>query len=367
MKIKEIRVHLLQKKLTSSMRISRGGFDVRHHLIVEVVTDEGVTGLGEGVGNAHLIQQILTGSMIEQALGLDPMNIEIMRSKLIDSRVYMEQKGSVICAASAIEMACWDIKGKALNVPVSQLLGGLCRNKVEAYASDIYWEENPQKMGENALRAKELGFSLLKAHLGCKSPKEETSRVQAMRDAIGPDIELMIDLNGGYDRLQAFQATKLWEPFDLYWLEEPVSPNQAGCLADLRSRTSVPIAAGENEFRVYGFKQLFDNNAVDVAMPDIGRAGGIQETRNICALAESYGVLVSPHNYSSGVLLGATIQLMASVPNAHLLEIDTSDNAVYQELLIEPLEIENGFVKVPEFPGLGVELNKEVLRKYSIH
>ena len=367
MKIKEIRVHLLQKKLSSSMRISRGGFDVRHHLIVEVVTDEGISGLGEGVGDARLIQQILLGSMIEQALGLDPMNVEAVRSKLIDNGVYMEQKGSVICAASAIEMACWDIKGKALNVPVFQLLGGLYRDKIEAYASDIYWEEEPKKMGENASRVKSLGYQTIKAHLGCKSPEEDTPRVQALRDAIGPDIGLMIDLNGGYNRLQAFQAAKLWEPFNLYWLEEPINPIQMDCLADLRSRISISIAAGENEFRVHGFKQLFDNKALDVAMPDLGRVGGIQETRNICALAESYGVLVSPHNYSSGVLLGATIQLMASVPNAHLLEIDTSDNAVYQELLIEPLEIESGFVKVPEFPGLGVRLSKEILKKYSVN
>jgi D-galactarolactone cycloisomerase len=367
MKIREIHIHLLQKKLTSSMRISRGGFDVRHHLIVEVVTDEGVTGLGEGVGNARLIQQVLTSSMVEQALGLDPMNIEEIRRKLVDSHVYFEQKGSVICAASAIEMACWDIKGKALDVPVFQLLGGLYRDKIEAYASDIYWEKDPNKMGDNATRVKNLGYKAIKAHLGCESPQKETLRIQALRDAIGPDIDLMIDLNAGYNRLQAYEAAKLWKPYNLYWLEEPVSPNQIDCLADFRNRTSMSIAAGENEFRVYGFKQLFDNKAVDVAMPDMGRVGGIQETRNICALAESYGVLVSPHNYSSGVLLGATIQLMASVPNAHLLEIDTSGNAVYQELLIEPLEVENGFVKVPQFPGLGVKLDSEILEKYSIH
>ena len=366
MKIKEIRVHLLQKKLTSSMKISRGGFDVRNHLIVEVVTDDGITGLGEGVGNARLIQQILSGSMIEQALGLDPMNVEAVREKLIDSHVYMEQKGSVICAASAIEMACWDIKGKALNVPVFQLIGGLYRDKIEAYASDIYWEEDPKKMGETTSRIKSLGYGTVKAHLGCKSPKEDTSRVQALRDSLGPDMGLMIDLNGGYNSLQAFQAAKLWEPYDLTWLEEPVNPNKTDSLSDLRNRTQIPIAAGENEFRVYGFKQLFDKNALDIAMPDIGRVGGIQETRNICALAESYGILVSPHNFSSGVLLSATIQLMASVPNTHLLEIDTSENAVYQELLIEPLQIEEGFVKVPKFPGLGVKLDEEVLKKYSI-
>jgi L-alanine-DL-glutamate epimerase-like enolase superfamily enzyme len=222
-------------------------------------------------------------------------------------------------------------------------------------------------MGENASRIKSLGYGAIKAHLGCKSPREDISRIQALRDAIGLDIDLMIDLNGVYNRLQAFQVAKLWEPFNLYWLEEPVNPNQIDCLADLRSRTSVPIAAGENEFRVHGFKQLFDKNAVDVAMPDIGRVGGIQETRNICALAEANGILVSPHNFSSGVLLGATIQLMASVPNTYLLEIDTSENAIYQELLIEPLQIEGGFVSVPKFPGLGVELSEEVLKKYSVH
>jgi D-galactarolactone cycloisomerase len=367
MKIKEIHTYLLQKKLSSSMRISRGGFDVRTHIIVKVITDDGITGLGEGVGNAHLIQQILNGSLIEQAIGLDPMNIEVVRSKLIDSHVYFEQKGSVICAASAIEMACWDIKGKALNVPVYQLLGGLYRDKIEAYASDVYWEEEPENMGKNASRACDMGFRTIKAHLGCRSPREDTRRVQALRDAIGAEVDLMIDLNGGYNRLQAFQAANLWESYNLTWFEEPVAPNELDCLQDLRSRTRIPIAVGENEFRVHGFKQLFDKNAVDIAMPDIGRVGGIQETRNICALAQGYGILVSPHNYSSGILLGATIQLMASIPNTHLLEIDTSDNAVYQELLLEPLQVKDGFVLVPDFPGLGVELNNEVLNKYAIN
>ena len=329
--------------------------------------DEGITGLGEGVGNARLIQQIMQGFMIEQALGLDPMNIEAVRSKLIDSQVYMEQKGSVICAASAIEMACWDIKGKVLNVPVFQLLGGLYRDEIGAYASDIYWEEDAKKMGENASRVKSFGYSTIKAHLGCKSPKEETHRVHALREAIGPDVNLMIDLNGGYDALQAMEAAKLWEPFNLYWLEEPVGACDIESLANLQNKISTPIASGENEFRLHGFKNLFDKNAVNVAMPDIGRVGGIQETRNICALAQSFGILVSPHNYSSGILLAATIQLMASVPNTHLLEIDTSDNAIYQELLIEPLEIKDSFVKVPQFPGLGVKLDQKVLEKYSVN
>ena len=138
MKISSIRVFLLQKKLSSTMRISRGGFDVRNHTIVEVHTDEGITGLGEGVGNAHLVKAILEGQMGKLALGLDPFNIEKVRNTLIDSQVYFERMGSAICAASAIEMACWDIKGKALNVPVYQLLGGLYQEQLETYASDVY-------------------------------------------------------------------------------------------------------------------------------------------------------------------------------------------------------------------------------------
>ena len=349
------------------MRISRGGFDIRNHAIVEVLTDKGVTGLGEGAGDARLIKQILEGSLVDQAIGLNPLNIESIRKRLIDSHVYFERKGSVICAASAIEMACWDIKGKAMQVPVFQLLGGLFRDKIEAYASDVYWEENPRDMADNASRILDLGFRRIKAHLGCEPPRIDLERVEALRNAVGPDVELMIDLNAGYTGMEASQAARLWEPLDIYWLEEPVRPDQVDVLADLRNRFSIPIAAGENEFRLQGFKDLFDKKAVDVAMPDIGRVGGIQETRNICALAEAFGIPVSPHNYSSGVLLAATTHLMASIPNAHLLEIDTSDNAIYHEFLVEPLQIEDGYAKVPETPGLGVELNEDILKKYSIN
>jgi len=366
MKITEIKVFLLQKKLSSTMRISRGGFDVRNHTIVEVHTDEGITGLGEGVGNAHLVKAILECQIGDLAIGLDPFNIEIVRKTLIDSQVYFEQKGSAICAASAIEMACWDIKGKALNIPVYQLLGGLYQEKLEPYASDVYWEENLDDMARNAIRIKELGFKTIKAHVGFKSPSVDLERVKVLRDAIGSEINLMIDLNAGYNNFDAYKASLLWEQFNLTWLEEPLNPNHSSALGDLRSKTNVPIAAGENEFRLYGFKELFDKKAVDVAMPDIGRVGGIQETKNICTLAESYGISVSPHNFSSGILLAATIHLMASTPNIILLEMDTSNNAVYEDLLIEPIEFIDGMVKISNQPGLGVVLRKETIEQYAV-
>ena len=365
--ITAVKVFLLQKQLTSSMHISRGGFSVRDHVIVEVHTDEGVTGLGEGVGNACLIKAILEGQMGQLAIGLNPFDIETMRQKLIDSQVYLERKGSAICAASAIEMACWDIKGKTLNIPVYQLLGGLYRDKIEAYASDIYWEDDPDDMSRNATRIINKGFRTIKAHVGRKSPKLDIERVKILRESIGNDVNLMIDLNGGYSSLEAYQAAQLWEQFNLMWLEEPLNPNQVDALSDLRSRIRIPIAAGENEFCLHGFKELFDKNAIDVAMPDIARVGGIQETRNICNLAEAYGIPVSPHNFSSGILLAATIHLQASTPNTTMLEYDTSDNAIYEDLLIAPLKIEDGYVTVPFHPGLGVELRKDILEQYAVN
>jgi L-alanine-DL-glutamate epimerase-like enolase superfamily enzyme len=366
MKITAVKPVLLKKQLSSSMRISRGGFDTRYHALVQVETDAGLTGLGEGVGNAHHIFQLLQGPYAEMALGLDPMNIEGVRAKLLDSKVYFERMGSGICAASAIETACWDIKGKALQVPVHQLLGGCVRDRLEAYVSDIYWEQDPATMAKEARRIVDRGFQKIKAHIGFQGPRQDKERVRALRTEIGPDIGLMIDLNCGYSYLDAVRAGREWEEFGLFWLEEPLNPNLAQRLGQLKSEINIPIAAGENEFRTYGFKNLFDHRAVDVAMPDVARIGGIQETKNVCVLAEAYGVDVSPHCFSSGVLLAATMHVMASTPNASLLEFDSSQNAVIEELLEAPLQIRNGQIAVPQSPGLGVSLTHEVIRKYAV-
>jgi D-galactarolactone cycloisomerase len=366
MKISKVQVILLQKKLTSTMNISRGGFDVRTHAVVKVTTDQGITGLGEGVGDALMVKSIIDGKLGEQAIGLDPMSIESIRKNLIDSQVYFERKGSVICAVSGIEMACWDIMGKVLKVPVYQLLGGLYRGQLETYVSDVYWEKDPNSMAKNLERILKKGFKTIKAHVGCEPPEVDEKRIAALRSAAGNETNLMIDLNAGYTSHEAMRASRLWDKFNLFWLEEPLDPNQIDALADFRSRSKLTIAAGENEFRLHGFKQLFDNKAIDVAMPDIGRIGGIQEARNVCALAESYGIPVSPHNFSSGILLAATIHLMAATPNTWLLELDSSNNAVYEELLVSPLEISNGYVQVPHHPGLGVELTDDIIKQYGI-
>ncbi|MBN8547714.1 MAG: mandelate racemase/muconate lactonizing enzyme family protein [Deltaproteobacteria bacterium] len=366
MKIVKIEVFILEKKLSSSMCISRGGFTVRNHVIVQVETDSGITGLGEGIGNARYIKGILEERMNQLAIGMNPLAIETLRQKLLDSQVYFECEGSAICAASAIEMACWDIKGKALNCPVYQLLGGLHREKLELYASDVYWEEDPKRMSQSAKRIMDQGIHSIKAHIGFRDAREDLRRVEALRNTLDSKDRLMIDLNAGYQFSEALSATKLWNEFDLYWLEEPLHPQQVRRCSELRAKSSIPIAGGENIFRTYGFRNLFEQGALDFAMPDIGRAGGLQETKNICALAEAYGVEVSPHNFSSGVLLAATMHLMAATPNTNLLEFDTSENAIYHEFFVEPLKIKDGTVCVPHTPGLGVHLSPDIVKRYAV-
>lgn len=366
MKITDVKCHLLKKELSSSMRISRGGFETRYHLIVEVLTDEGISGLGEGIGTAHYVKGIIENKMRDLALGLDPRNIETIREKLLDNQVYFERGGSAVCAASAIEMACWDIKAKALSVPLYELLGGKFREEVEVYASNIYWHED---LGQIISETEELlyrGIKNIKAHIGCRDPKNDLYIVRALRETIGDDGKLMIDLNCGYSYPMALRACELWAPFDIFWLEEPLSPYSLNKIKDLKQHTNIPIAWGENEFRSTGFQDLFARGLVDYAMPDIGRVGGILETKMICKMAAQRGVLVTPHNYSSGVLLAATLHLMASEPNSYLLEYDGSNNAVYREFFPEFPRLADGRMSIPSQPGLGVELNDDVL-KYKVN
>lgn len=366
MKITKAEVILLEKELNQTMYISRGGFTKRYHAIIKIYTDEGITGLGEGVGDAFLVKAILEGSYLDRIVGMDPTNIEAMRSTLLDQGVYYERMGSAICAFSAIEIACWDIKGKAYNKPVYDLLGGLCNPVLDTYVSDIYWEEDIDLLQKNALRITDMGFTTVKAHLGREDSRREKVRISALRDVVG-EKQLMIDLNAGYSVHEAVRAIDEWKEFGLYWLEEPFTPYMIDELSVLRRKSSMPIAAGENEFGLHGFKNLFEKKAVDVAMPDIARVGGIMETKKICHLAEAYGIMVSPHNFSSGILLAATIHLMASTPNTTLLEYDTSGNAILDELFIKPLEFIDGKLNVPDAPGLGVELDEAIVAKYKIN
>jgi L-alanine-DL-glutamate epimerase-like enolase superfamily enzyme len=204
----------------------------------------------------------------------------------------------------------------------------------------------------------------VKTHLGV-DPIDDVRRVRALRDAIGPGIGLMIDINTAFDRPTAIRFGRQVAEYDISWYEEPLTPMDLDGLAVVRDATGLPIATGENEYTRWGFKEMFTKGGVDFAMPDVTRAGGITEMMKIAAVAEAFGVVLSPHNYSSGVSSAATLQLLAAMPNAGPLEWDTVNSSIIDELFIEPLVVRDGQVYVPELPGLGIHLLDEVRAKYA--
>lgn len=365
MKITSVRHLLLSRPLERTQRNSCGSRDQRQFNVVIVETDAGLTGLGDAFGDTAIMPAVVERRIAPMAVGLDPRDPASVWKKLFTSRAFWETGGSVLCAASAVEVACWDILGQAEGVPVCELLGGRQRDRVEAYASDLHWDE-PEYMAEVAAGYVERGFRYVKTHIGAPDEHErDLQRLQAMREAIGPDVGLMVDINTGLEREAALARGRDFAQFDPYWYEEPLCPIDFAGHAWLRQELPMRIATGENLYATLGFQPLWEAQACDFVMPDILRCGGIDQTRQICQAAVSHSVVPTLHNYSSGIGLAATLQLMAAMPEIQLLEYDPTGTSIYEELFIEPPGVSAGHVEVPTTPGLGLQLTAEVLSKYG--
>jgi D-galactarolactone cycloisomerase len=362
MKITNIRTIRLNRQLTRVLRNSCDSIHQRRFTFVIVETDAGITGLGDAPGNQNFIEAIIETHYKNKAVGMDPCDAEGLWKKLYTSGGFWEIGGSAVCALSAIEVACWDIRGKAEGVPVSELLGGAKRDWIEAYASDLHWDE-PQYMADVAKSFVDEGFRWVKTHIGAE-PDKDLVRLEAVRKAIGPEIGLMIDINTAFDRQTALEQGLKQSAFDPFWFEEPIAPADYEGYAWLRSQLPMPIAAGENLYTVYGFAPMFASHGCDYIMPDILRCGGLRQTSLICEAAERAGVITTPHIFSSGVALAAALHLMAAFPQTRLLEYDTTRTSIYEEMFIEPLAIKDGQVRVPTAPGIGVALTEEIIAKY---
>jgi L-alanine-DL-glutamate epimerase-like enolase superfamily enzyme len=308
---------------------------------------------------------IIQRRLAPMAVGLDPLDVAGVWKKLFASREFWEVGGSVLCGISAIEVACWDVRGQAEGVPVCELLGGLERDRVEAYASDLHWDE-PEVMAEQAAAYVRAGFRHVKTHLGAPGQRDaDLARCEAVRRAIGPDVGFLIDVNTAFDRETALARGREFRHFEPFWYEEPLSPLDWQGHAWLRGQLGLAVATGENLYTTHGFEPLLEGRGCDYVMPDVLRCGGLEQTRLICLAAERHGVVCSPHNFSSGVGLAATLHLMAALPKTQLLEYDPTGTAVYEELFTEPLAVEKGTVQVPTGPGLGVRLTEALVQKYA--
>jgi D-galactarolactone cycloisomerase len=380
MKITQVRAHVLRSALEQPFAFSQGWVSSRGATLVEVQTDEGITGWGEALCQglqppeiaAAAIEHVLKGLVVEA----DPLQPEVLWQRMYHQTRDYGQKGALIGAISGIDIALWDIAGKARREPVAKLLGGMFRTRVEAYATGFY---RIKGQGEAARLAQEAeshiakGFRALKIKLGFGI--DDDLAVMKELQFVSRNREVMIDVNHAYGVADAIRLGRELEDMGwrLRWYEEPVVQEDLDGYAEVRRALATPVAGGENEYTLFGFKELLARRAVDVAQPDLCIAGGFTGCRHIVALAHAHGVQVNPHVWASAVGQAASLQLIAAIPPANhalfakdiLLEFDTSSHPFREHLTDMPLRQKQGWVEIPEKPGLGIEVSKDVIKRFS--
>ena len=373
MKIAAIETFDLACPLEQPFGWSQGWLDQRSTTLVKVTTDDGLVGWGEGAA-ASLIDGLLAPLLI----GQDPMDRaglwERMFHALYNGNNAVGLAGS---ALSALDIALWDLAGKATGLPVCALLGGKVRDKVAVYATGLYYTEGefPDRLLDEARGYVAAGFKGMKTKVGGLSIAEDVARVRALRDAIGPDIHLMVDANEAYNATTAIRIGQQLADLDLVWFEEPVNAQDLDAYLEVKAALPMAIAGGENLRTRYEFKPYLTRRAYDIVQPDIMHCGGITEMQRICAMANACGIQVNPHVWGSPVMIAATLHLAATLPpcpparNAQpymqepVMEFDRTPSAIRQELCAVPFDQENSFVRVPTGPGLGIEVDEEVVER----
>lgn len=327
----------------------------RHWLFVEVHTDQGISGVGEGSG-WPLVVEAAVKDLAPSLIGEDPTDIERLWLKLRNAMVGHGMTGTVGGGAlTALEMALWDIKGKALGTPVWNLLGGRVREKIRVYAH--------ASSVAHAKACVALGYTALKTG-GVARP---VAKVAELREALGPDIDLMVDLHGPPDLTtkDAMLVGRELERYRLLFWEEPVSCDNWEGLARLRDAVGIPLATGERLATIWEFQRLLEAGCADVIQPDTGRCGGISQMRKVAALAEARFVSIAPHSGSLGPIAEyAALHVLASIPNTLILERFSHDWPGRGAVATPELEVVDGHIAVPDRPGLGVELVKDEAAKH---
>jgi galactonate dehydratase len=342
---------------------------------VRVQTDDGLVGVGETrmLGHTEALLGYLAEATRNHIAGSDPFDIEslVRRMKYGD---YGRAGEIVMSGIGCVEMACWDIVGKALGQPVWRLLGGVVNERIKAYANGWYTvERSPEEFHAAARRVLERGYRALKFdpfgsgrfELEPDERMRAVALVEAVRDAVGPEVEILVEMHGRFAPHEAIRVAALLEPFRPAWLEEPVPPENFKALAKVARHTPLPIATGERIHDRMEFRELFEREAADIIQPDIGHIGGILEARKLAATAESHYVLVAPHNVGGPVLTSANLHLAACTPNFKIQEHfnDFADEEVKQAAPGVP-EVRGGAFDLPTAPGLGVELDVDFVAEH---
>lgn len=364
MKIKDVRMEVYQWPLKTPIRNGLYTYTHSQLNLIVIDTDEGVTGIGlaGGVLGAPEIGPAILGHFRQALIGKDPLDHErhwreMWRPKLVGRR------GITTRVLSGIDIALWDIKGKAANMPVYKLLGGYT-DRVDTYIAGGYYEEGKglKELAAEMTQNLEMGARAVKMKVGGVPINEDIERVRVVRETVGPDIKVMVDANNAYRHYQAIEFARKAEKYDLFWFEEPVEPDDYEGQAAITHATSIPIAAGENEYTRYGFKELISKRCVDIVQPDALILGGITEFMKVAALAQASDLDLAPHGAQE-----VHIHLVAAIPNGLILEYyrDTT-NAMFGKVWKHTLRLKDGQVYAPDRPGLGLEPNFAALKKWRV-
>ncbi|HNP63944.1 MAG TPA: mandelate racemase/muconate lactonizing enzyme family protein [Woeseiaceae bacterium] len=379
-------------KLTG-FNIYKAEINGRTPVIVEALTDEGISGLGEaalayGSGSGAVCE--LIAEFAERfVIGRDPFQIEAIWSELYDHTFWAKGGGPIVFAAiSAIEQTLWDIKARALNVPVFELLGGKYRDEVRVYANGwSFTAVTPSEIANAAEAAVSQGYDALKLYpLSEVDPGHPNGKfrhvshrrydramrdhavgmVSAVRSAVGPEVDLMVDMSAELTPDAIVQVGRALEEFDLLFLEEPVDPSNVGALKSVSDKLSMPIAVGERLYTRYGFRPVMEAQAAGILQPDIGNTGGLMETKKIAAMAEAYSMRIAPHICAGPVASAVALHLDAAIPNFMIQELYPFRVPEHFALVDEAVEpkVRNGKLTIPQTPGYGVELNRKSIEQH---
>ncbi|MEP7206051.1 MAG: mandelate racemase/muconate lactonizing enzyme family protein [Casimicrobiaceae bacterium] len=373
MKITEIEAIILRQPVVDGA-IADGSQD---DLIVRVHTDEGIVGIGEVDSAPEVVKAVIDApnshyiatGLRHVLLGQDPLDIEALWRRMYMGSVYYGRRGVAMHAISGIDIALWDIKGKKLGKPVCELLGTKKRERVRPYAS-LLMPDSEREVMASVERLVTMGFTAIKFGWGPigKDEKHDVRLARAAKHAAGAGVEILIDAGFGYgaDAKRAIRVARELEDIGIYWLEEPFEPDEFEAYAELADAVELRIAAGEEEATRWGFRELVERGHVDVIQPDVTRCGGLSEALKIARAAEERGVPCVPHAWKSGVIKAASLHLNAVLETAYFQEYCVAETPINRLLTRERMELEDGWVAVPTRPGLGIELDPEILARYAV-
>jgi len=368
MKISGVKTHIVSAAMPKPWRIGNYVLERAYATIVEVATDEGIIGLGECIGRMGpgVTRSVIDEILAPVIIGENPMEIEGLWGRMFGlMRFRGHTRGFFLEAISGIDMALWDISGKAMNLPVHRLMMGCNRKTVPAYASSIFFD-TPEKMAEIAVGLVERGFDAIKVKVG-QGVDVDAACMKKIRQTVGPDIRLMVDANSAFTATDATRLGRGLDELGVIWFEEPVPPDNLEGYKQLAEKLDTAIAAGEGEFSLYGVRSILENG-VTIFQPDVARAGGISEVRKMAVLCQAFQAAFAPHTgASSAICMAASLHLSAAVPNLMIYEHMVGENPLAEVLLKTPLpEPKNGMIDIPDGPGLGIELDRKALETYKI-